>query len=1150
MATVSQQIQQIYVGLLGRAADKAGLDYWAAEIAGGVLSIEQLRANIVNEQPEYAAGQGSMTRAQAVADLYENLFNRQPDDAGLEYWVNGGGASVNIDQLVLALIDGAAAADQLVLDNKTEVAEYYTAAAGADYTADAAAGAVDDVDGTRASVDAAKGAVDSGSVATGDTYMLTKGLDNYQGTSGNDTIIGSVDNVNGELNTMSTLDVVNGGAGVDTLQIAFNHALTPAIALPNLSNVEIIEVQATQAVTLDTSAVAGVTDIKLTKATGTAGLTGSDAQNITASGAVGKLTINGGKDIVVNDDTADVAMDIGQTTANKGTITVTDTKQGTGAIKIDGGTDVTVTLSGVTTGTLDIGQAAGTTADPSGAVVVKSTGAAFVAATDVTLGAIKVDGGKTISVTQVATSDASKAAADKTGGTITQSAVTIKAGTTTTDVTVKQDAAVGETLAADSTGGATTSDSIKFGALAATKTVVLGGLTLTATVDMTAAEVAAAFANLAAGAAKPGAANGDTQSAAAVTKATYTGSINGWTSGAANGDTVVFTSTTANGVVAAITDSGNGGATTITSVATGKAHDATPVGGVMGISNGVVDITGAAALKTVTVDGYAAGAGANKVQGATNTALDTITLANGGNMTISSAAATLALSATNVAGTVDVAAGTTTLNATVNGTGTAALKSASIKTVNVVAGSGTVSGVNTDLTAATAINTTGFTGTASFTIKGADTTYTGGAGVDNVTVADANVAIAKAIALGDGNDTLTLTGGDILVPTVTLDGGNGTDTLAVAAAQAATDKLSANTNFAGKITGFERLELTGSLAASKTVALDKLGLTDYVITNGVDASQKLTLDNLANNGTLVLKADTAAIDVNVKDAATGTADALNVVLSKDGVLAGGTLTAANVESLKITATDPGTTAIATHTLTLKADKATALTVDGNAGLNLTLDAATVKLASIDGSTMTGGVLTAAANGAVVMTIKGGAGNDVLSASSGANAKADVINGGDGNDTITAGSNGAKLTGGAGNDIFVLASAAAVTGGNKEANTYSTIEDFSAGDLLQLAYHDGAAKVVTSFAKLGAALDAGTAVFSDYVNAAMVQAAATTAGTAGDAVWFSFGGSSYVVVDSGTETTGVFTGNEDLIIKLAGVDLTNASWNADFGTVSL
>ena len=75
-------------------------------------------------------------------------------------------------------------------------------------------------------------------------------------------------------------------------------------------------------------------------------------------------------------------------------------------------------------------------------------------------------------------------------------------------------------------------------------------------------------------------------------------------------------------------------------------------------------------------------------------------------------------------------------------------------------------------------------------------------------------------------------------------------------------------------------------------------------------------------------------------------------------------------------------------------------------------------------------------------------------------------------------------------------------------------------------------------------------FSDYVNAAMAQAAATTAGTAGDAIWFVFGGNSYVVIDNGTETTGSFTNGEDLIIQLAGVDLANASYNATHGTIAL
>lgn len=161
MATVSQQIQQIYVGLLGRAADQAGLDYWTAEIEGGVLTIEELRANIVNEQPEYEAGLGSMTRAEAVAALYEALFNRAPEAEGLEYWVNGEGSTVNFDQLILALINGASEADAAALANKVAAAEYYTSAVGDAYTAESAAAAVADVDATEASLDASKAAVDS-----------------------------------------------------------------------------------------------------------------------------------------------------------------------------------------------------------------------------------------------------------------------------------------------------------------------------------------------------------------------------------------------------------------------------------------------------------------------------------------------------------------------------------------------------------------------------------------------------------------------------------------------------------------------------------------------------------------------------------------------------------------------------------------------------------------------------------------------------------------------------------------------------------------------------------------------------------------------------------------------------------------------------
>lgn len=238
-------IQQIYIGLLGRAADQEGLAYWTAEIDEGVLTLEQLRANIVNEQPEYEAVFGGQTRAQVVAQLYRNLFNREPDDEGLDYWVNGGGASVNVDQLVLALNDGAAAADRLVLDNRTEVANYYTAELGAEDSFDAqAAGAIiADVDGTRTSVTQAKAAVDGGSIEVpdanpGQTFTLTDAVgENVVGTAGDDTFRAVVDGAAGATGTFNTGDSINGMGGNDTL----NLLVTAASTLPAGFTVESVE---------------------------------------------------------------------------------------------------------------------------------------------------------------------------------------------------------------------------------------------------------------------------------------------------------------------------------------------------------------------------------------------------------------------------------------------------------------------------------------------------------------------------------------------------------------------------------------------------------------------------------------------------------------------------------------------------------------------------------------------------------------------------------------------------------------------------------------------------------------------------------------------------------------------------------------------
>lgn len=167
MATTSQQVQQLYVGLLGRAADQAGLNYWLTQLNAtpATLTLENLRSNIVTSQPEYKATFGSLSRVDTVTKVYSNLFGRAPDAAGLTYWTTGAGATVNVDQLTLAFINGASTSDTQALTNKTVVAEVYTSSVGTNFVAADAASIISGVNASAASVTAGLGKLTDGSLS-------------------------------------------------------------------------------------------------------------------------------------------------------------------------------------------------------------------------------------------------------------------------------------------------------------------------------------------------------------------------------------------------------------------------------------------------------------------------------------------------------------------------------------------------------------------------------------------------------------------------------------------------------------------------------------------------------------------------------------------------------------------------------------------------------------------------------------------------------------------------------------------------------------------------------------------------------------------------------------------------------------------------
>jgi len=230
----------------------------------------------------------------------------------------------------------------------------------------------------------------------------------------------------------------------------------------------------------------------------------------------------------------------------------------------------------------------------------------------------------------------------------------------------------------------------------------------------------------------------------------------------------------------------------------------------------------------------------------------------------------------------------------ISGDKKATLSSGTFTALKTLTVSGTASAVfDTDeADTLTSVNTSATTGAVTAAIDGTKATYTGGAGVDTVSLVSGTL-LTKAIDLGAGDDTLSFVALNVTGSSAAVAGGDGTDTLSMATATAA--------NLDGAIqnfyTSFERLTINDA-AGDNTIDLANLGFTNYVTTTG--SSGTLTLSNLASNGTVVLTtAPTTGYAVSVKDAATGTADVLNVVLSSAGNLAAGLLTAANVETINI-----------------------------------------------------------------------------------------------------------------------------------------------------------------------------------------------------------------------------------------------------------
>ncbi len=147
MLTSEETIARYYAGYYNRAPDPEGFAFWVSNFEAGMSTLQI--ANFFADQDEtralypYFADPVSGTPAQFITSVYQNLFNREPDAQGLEFWVTtltSGG--VDTGQMIEAIIEGARTnPDLAVVQNKVESALYWEAQANnrPDFSYDAGA---------------------------------------------------------------------------------------------------------------------------------------------------------------------------------------------------------------------------------------------------------------------------------------------------------------------------------------------------------------------------------------------------------------------------------------------------------------------------------------------------------------------------------------------------------------------------------------------------------------------------------------------------------------------------------------------------------------------------------------------------------------------------------------------------------------------------------------------------------------------------------------------------------------------------------------------------------------------------------------------------------------------------------------------------
>ncbi|WP_338462433.1 DUF4214 domain-containing protein [Synechococcus elongatus IITB7] len=249
MATLKiSSAQQLYIAYYGRPADPFGEAFWDSKV--GENTDYGAIADAFGNSPEALALFGGLSDAQAINLLYQQIFGRNADNAGLAFYTGLlASGEATLANIAIRIVEGIqeGSPDAAIFANKVEAANAFTdlvvelelipAYTGPD-SIEAARAFLFGVTTTPASPEAIAAAVEAATISEGE-FILTPGQDIVSGTAvetftffGNETTLGNGDILSRGAATNAILDITTDGSfsiggfelnGIQTVELFANN---------------------------------------------------------------------------------------------------------------------------------------------------------------------------------------------------------------------------------------------------------------------------------------------------------------------------------------------------------------------------------------------------------------------------------------------------------------------------------------------------------------------------------------------------------------------------------------------------------------------------------------------------------------------------------------------------------------------------------------------------------------------------------------------------------------------------------------------------------------------------------------------------------------------------------------------------------------